>query len=74
MVVEQEEMVKEYRLAGNPWESFNWWFLWAITENLDYNRCYSMEKLQGMGFREQMPIGEGWIIAFQRLRDARIIP
>lgn len=71
---ESEELAQEHQLIGNPWEGFTSFFLWAITVALDYDREYDMRKITGLGFRDQVASAEGWKIAIERLRNAKIIP
>ncbi|KJZ77691.1 hypothetical protein HIM_02868 [Hirsutella minnesotensis 3608] len=47
-------------------DAVGWW--------LKFDRHLSLDRLRALGFEEQRDPVEGWLEAFQKLRDARIIP
>lgn len=41
---------------------------------LHRNREMCLDKIRSLGFREELPVGEGHFIGFDRMVSARIIP
>ena len=40
----------------------------------DFNREYDLSKARKVGFNEEIDTAKGYILAFGRLREAKIIP
>ncbi|OQE40206.1 hypothetical protein PENCOP_c006G04608 [Penicillium coprophilum] len=60
----------EHRLLPHS----SWIFLKAGFTLLDRNREMSLDKIRGVGFKEEIPVGEGYLIAFDRIAEAKLIP
>jgi len=68
------DIVKEKGLKINAMESYRWDFFEAILVGCDFNREYDLSKARKVGFNEEIDTAKGYILAFGRLREAKIIP
>jgi hypothetical protein len=67
-------MCETYNLEHRDVPSSSWIFVKAGFTLLDRNREMSLGKIRGMDFEEEIPVGEGYIIALERIAEARLIP
>ncbi|KAJ6083450.1 hypothetical protein N7467_007585 [Penicillium canescens] len=67
-------MCETYNLEHRDVPSSSWIFVKAGFTLLDRNREMSLGKIRGVGFEEEIPVGEGYIIALERIAEARLIP
>ena len=64
----------KHGLKQGIFESIPWPLLQASTKLVVFDRHYDLSKARALGFQEARPAIEGYKIAFQRLRTAKIIP
>ena len=69
-----KKLVQKHGLKEGIMENFSWGFLYFVMTVFDFDRQYSLEKGQSVGFEERTDTVKGYIIAFQRMREAKIIP
>lgn len=67
-------MCETYNLEYRDVPPSPWIFLKAGFTLLDRDREMCLGKIRGVGFEEEIPVGEGYIIALERIADARLIP
>lgn len=67
-------MCKTYRLEYRDVPPSSWIFLKAGFTLLDRDREMCLDKIRSIGFKEELPVGMGHIIALERIAEARLIP
>ncbi|OJJ08151.1 hypothetical protein ASPVEDRAFT_34326 [Aspergillus versicolor CBS 583.65] len=71
---EYQKMCEEYGLRQRTVDEATWVFVKAGFTLLDRNREMCLDKIRGLGFTEELSIGQGHYLAFDRLAAERIIP
>lgn len=67
-------MCETYNLEHRDVPSSSWIFVKAGFTLLERNREMCLGKIRGVGFEEEIPVGEGYIVALERIAEARLIP
>ncbi|KAJ5360104.1 hypothetical protein N7517_009295 [Penicillium concentricum] len=67
-------MCKTYGLEHRIIPPSSWIFLKAGFTLLDRNREMCLDKIRAVGFKEEIPVGKGHIIALERIAEAKLIP
>lgn len=67
-------MCKAYQLEYRDVPPSSWIFLKAGFTLLDRNREMCLDKIRAVGFKEEIPVGQGHIIALERIAEADLIP
>jgi len=55
-------------------EGTSWAFVEAVTGNAKVDRQYDLSRIREVGFEEKIDTVEGYHLAFDRMRKAKIIP
>ncbi|KAL1954328.1 hypothetical protein VTO42DRAFT_1402 [Malbranchea cinnamomea] len=71
---EYRKMCEKYGLQPRQIMPETWVFVKAGFTLLDRNREMSLDKIRNVGFTEEWPIGKGFLVAFDRIAEAKIIP
>ncbi len=71
---EYHKMCEEYGLRHRNVDEASWVFVKAGFTLLDRNREMSLDKIRGLGFTEELSIGQGHYLAFDRMAAEKIIP
>ena len=69
-----QQIVKKHGLKEGIFESFSWPFLYFVMTVFDFDRQYDLGSARSVGFNEKIDTVKGYTTAFQRMREARIIP
>lgn len=67
-------IVKEKGLKGGRLEAYEWGFLDFVMAKFDFDRQYDLGASREVGFGEVVDTVEGYRIAFDRMRSAKVIP
>lgn len=67
-------MYKTYRLERRDIPPSSWIFMKSGFVMLDRDREMCLDKIRDIGFREEYPVGMGYIIALERIAEAKLIP
>jgi hypothetical protein len=67
-------MCQTYCLEHRDLPPSSWVFIKVGFTLLDRNREMSLDKIRGVGFKEEIPAGEGYIVALERIAEAKLIP
>ena len=68
------EVVKEHGLKEGRMEGYSWGFLDFVMRVFDFDRQYDLSRARGVGFDEEVDTVEGYRMAFERMRAAKVIP
>ena len=68
-----DEWVDENSLKPGPLEGTTWEFMSAVID-IPFDRQYDLSTIREVGFTETMDHAEGYLMAFDRMRKAKIIP
>ncbi|KAL4780060.1 hypothetical protein BJX76DRAFT_339163 [Aspergillus varians] len=71
---EYQKMCDEYGLQKRTIGEATWIFVRAGLTLLDRNREMSLDKIRRVGFTEELPVGHGHYLAFDRMAAEKIIP
>lgn len=71
---EYKKMCAEYGLRGREISESSWVFLKFGFTALDRNREVSLDKIRNIGFKEELPVGQGHLTAIDRMVEAHILP
>lgn len=55
-------------------ENFSWPFLYFVMTVFDFDRQYDLSAAREVGFAETIDTVKGYTTAFERMREASIIP
>lgn len=69
-----EAVVKKHNLKKGIMENFSWPFLYFVMTVFDFDRQYDINASRAVGFQEEVDTVKGFTTAFERMRDAKIIP
>lgn len=69
-----DEMVKRENLKPGRIEGFSWAFLDVLMDKAFFDRHYDVSAARAVGFNETIDTVKAYTIAFDRMRQARIIP
>ena len=69
-----EQMVQKQGLKQGIMEQFSWPFLYFVTTAFNFDRQYDLSNARSVGFTETIDTVKGYTTAFQRMREAKIIP
>ena len=69
-----QQMVQKHGLKGGIMEKFSWPFLYFVMTVFDFDRQYDLSNARSVGFEEKIDTVKGYKMAFQRMREAKIIP
>ena len=67
-----QKMVQKHNLKQGIMESYSWGFLRVLRRYFDCQ--YDLSKARSVGFDEKIDTVKGYTTAFQRMREAKIIP
>jgi hypothetical protein len=67
-------MCEEYGLQNREIGPASWTFLKAGCTLLERNRELGLDKIRGLGFTEEFPVGYGYFRDFGHLASEKIIP
>lgn len=67
-------MCQEYRLKEHSIQLATWVFLKAGFMLLDRNHEMSLDKIRGLGFTKELPVGHGYFKAFDHMVQEKILP
>ncbi|KAK2745757.1 hypothetical protein FQN55_006078 [Onygenales sp. PD_40] len=67
-------MCEEYKLRGKEILPATWMFAKIGFTWLDRDREMSLDKIRDVGFMEELPVGQGYQVACERMAEAGIIP
>lgn len=69
-----KQMEQKHGLKQGIFESFSWPFLYFVMTVFDFDRQYDLSAAREAGFEEKVDTVKGYTTAFQRMREACIIP
>ncbi|KAK4506324.1 hypothetical protein PRZ48_000054 [Zasmidium cellare] len=69
-----QKIVQKHGLKKGILEKFSWPFLHFVMSVFDFDRQYDLSAARKVGFEEKIDTVEGYRVAFERMREARIIP
>jgi hypothetical protein len=69
-----EKLAQKHGLKKNIMEQFSWPFLYFVMTAFDFDRQYDLNAGRAVGFNEKIDTVDGYKKAFQRMREAKIIP
>lgn len=69
-----QKMCERYGLQRREISESAWIFFKAGFIMLNRNRELSLDKIRSIGFKEELPVGQGHYVALDRMRDERILP
>ncbi|MDI1492514.1 MAG: hypothetical protein OHK93_003728 [Ramalina farinacea] len=61
--------LKEGALEGTTWD-----FMGMLMGGMNFDRQYDLGECRKVGFKEEIPTAMGYALAFDRMREAKIIP
>lgn len=67
-------MCKTFSLVPREMPSSTWVFLKAGFTLLDRDRELCLDKIHDLGFTEELPLGEAYFLAFERIAKNKLIP
>lgn len=57
------------------YEKYSWGFIDGVTIAFDFDRQYDMTAVREAGFEEEVDtVKDGYFLAFDRMKEAKIIP
>lgn len=68
------KLVEKNGLKKGILEDFSWPFLYFVMTAFDFDREYDLTAAKEVGFKETIDDVKGFEIAFERMREAKIIP
>lgn len=68
------ELAKKHSLRPEVLEEQNWPFVHFMLVQFDFDRQYDLSKIREVGFTEEIDTAEGYKIAWERMRGAKILP
>lgn len=69
-----KEVETNHGLRKGLFERYDWSFIDGIAVGFDFDREYDLSRLRLAGFTEEIDTIKAWTTAFDRLKDAKIIP
>ena len=69
-----QKIVQTHGLQEGFFENFSWSFLYFVMTVFDFDRQYDLSSARAVGFEETIDTVKGYRTAFQRMRDAKILP
>ena len=69
-----KEVEATHGLRKGLFEKYDWNFIDGIAVAFDFDRPYDLSKARAAGFTEQHDTIKSWTTAFDRLREAKVIP
>lgn len=69
-----ERMCEEFGLQRRKISPESWTFLKAVFTILDRNHEVTLQKIRSLGFVEELQVGEGHLIVFDRIAEVKVIP
>jgi len=69
-----QELAQKHNLKEGIMESFSWPFLYFVMTVFDFDRQYDLTSARKAGFEETIDTVKGYTTAFERMRNANIIP
>ena len=69
-----DDLVKKNGLKEKTVQRSSWDFMAWLTQRSGFDRQYDLELIRSVGFLEQIDTVKGYHIAFQRMREAKVIP
>jgi hypothetical protein len=69
-----QQIAQKHGLKAGIMENFSWPFLYFVMTVFDFDRQYDLTSAKAVGFNETIDTVKGYKTAFQRMRDAKIIP
>lgn len=69
-----QELVKEHGLKEGIMEKYSWGFMDGTMGHFDFDRQFDLSAIRAVGFEEEVDSSDGYRVAFDRMRAARIIP
>ena len=68
------DLAKEYDLNANLVEEQGWGHTHFMLVDFDFDRQYDLSRARSVGFDEQIDTAQGYFIAWDRMRAAKILP
>lgn len=68
------QMEKQHGLKQGIFDKVSWKFVQAVVAMRDFDCQYDLSKARSVGFDETVDTVKGYTIAFERMREANIIP
>lgn len=69
-----KSMAEKQGLKNDIMENFSWPFLYFVMTVFDFDRQYDLGAAESVGFKENIDTVKGYTTAFDRMREAKIIP
>jgi hypothetical protein len=69
-----QKLVEKHGLKKGILEDFSWPFLYFVMTVFDFDRQYDLSHAKEVGFEETIDTVKSFEIAFERMREAKIIP
>lgn len=70
-----DQMAEKHDLKKGIFEKYSWGFIDGICIAFDFDREYDMGAIRSAGFTEAVDtVKDGFCLAFERMRKAKIIP
>lgn len=69
-----KKIVEKHGLKKGIMEDFSWPFLYFVMTAFDFDRHYDLSSAKSVGFNETIDTVKGFEVAFERMREAKIIP
>lgn len=69
-----DQLVEKHGLQGGRMDAYQWGFLTFVMADFDFNRQYDISAARSIGFTEEVDTVTGYTTAFDRMRNAKVIP
>ena len=69
-----QQLASKNNLKEGIFEKFSWPFLYFVMTVFDFDRQYDLSAARKVGFEEKIDTVKGYTTAFERMREAKIIP
>lgn len=67
-------VVQKHGLQEGRLEGYGWPFLHFVMKEFDFDRQYDLTEARSVGFSEEIDTVAGYTTAFDRMREAKVIP
>ncbi|KAF2228310.1 hypothetical protein BDZ85DRAFT_255757 [Elsinoe ampelina] len=71
---EWKKLEREHSLKPGIFEKYSWGFIKGVCVLFDFDRHYDLSETRNVGFNETIDTVKGYTTAFDRMRDAKILP